>query len=425
MNYMDSDPSNLAWIVLFLLGSGYFSVIESIFRTLNKVKLRKHLDDHKSISPSLESLTHRSQDIIISSLIGNILSTIAVATVAIPFIKQYIPHIPIPYFAHGLAITCVMVTSLIFGEIIPRTHAIKRPIYLAEKLTPLIKITLFIFKPFIMLSQGITFTLSKIMQLDTNRTKQFLTTEELKTMVTIGEEEGVLEKEEKDMINSIFDFSLTIVKEIMTPRVDTIFIESSKTVEQAIALVIEKGHSRIPVYEDKVDNIIGILYAKDLLKIEDKTDSIKSIIRDAIFIPETKSIEGLLQQMQKSKFLLAIAMDEYGGVSGIVTLEDIIEEIIGEIQDEYDRDKEPEIIKLDKNTYLVDAKMNLDDLYKTINTKFPEDEDYTTLGGFLLSLSSNFPSEGDRFEYKNLELSIGSIKKRRILNVTITKKDTY
>ena len=181
----------------------------------------------------------------------------------------------------------------------------------------------------------------------------------------------------------------------MTPRTDAICISDKESTQRAIEIIMNAGHSRIPVYEEKMDNIVGIIYAKDLLNVPSDNGSInvKKFMRDAEFIPETKPVEDLLTQMKRSKFHMAIVVDEYGGMSGIVTLEDIVEEILGEIQDEYDQDQKNECIKIQENKYDVDAKINIKDLEHFIGVEFPDDEDFDTLGGLILSINGSIPQK--------------------------------
>ena len=190
-------------------------------------------------------------------------------------------------------------------------------------------------------------------------------------------------------------------------------------------LIINEGHSRIPVYEDKMDNIVGIVYAKDLLNISngDAPPNVRKFMRPAVFIPEYKPVDDLLQQMKRSKLHMAIVVDEHGGMSGIVTLEDIVEEILGEIQDEYDQDEQKECIEVSKNKYDVDAKITIRDLEDILDVNFPDDEDYDTLGGFILSIKGSIPSKNEIIPYKNLSILVKEIKKRRIIRLEITKAE--
>ena len=220
------------------------------------------------------------------------------------------------------------------------------------------------------------------------------------------------------MLHGVLNVFDKIVREIMTPRTDMVCIEFKSSLNEVVQLITQKGHSRIPVYEDKIDNITGFVYAKDLLNLDPsiKTYNLKSFMREAVFIPETKNLKDLLHQMKSSKLHLAIVVDEHGGVSGLVTLEDIIEEIVGEIHDEYDNE-EPNIKQLQTNEYIVDAGIGIEQLGTKLNIKCPEDDDYDTLAGFILSFLGTFPNKNQSFDYQNVHFTIKSIKKRRIISV--------
>ena len=234
--------------------------------------------------------------------------------------------------------------------------------------------------------------------------------DELKLMLDISHDDGVIEDDKNKMLTSIFEFSDTIVREIMTPRTDAICIADTASVQNAIEIIINEGHSRVPVYEEKMDNIVGIIYAKDLLNVskESLTGNLRRFMRDAVFIPEYKMVDDLLQQMKNSKLHMAIVVDEHGGMSGLVTLEDIIEEILGEIQDEYDQDEKKEVIEISQNKFDVDAKINIRDLEDILDIEFPDDEDFDTLGGLVLSLKGSFPS---KMRSSHLRISKFSSKK--------------
>tara|TARA_A100001015_G_C14950998_1_gene696753 strand:+ start:389 stop:1216 length:828 start_codon:yes stop_codon:yes gene_type:complete len=264
----------------------------------------------------------------------------------------------------------------------------------------------------------------KILNLESTSDNRQITIEEMKAMVEVGSEEGLLEKDKKEMLTSIFEFSDTVVREIMTPRTDTICIDVSASIQDAIHLIMDKGHSRIPVFEDKIDNIIGVIYAKDLLSVakENTKDPLRKFMRDPIFIPESKTIESLLHQMKIAKFHLAIVVDEYGGMAGIATLEDIIEEIIGEIHDEYDTHEEHLIREIDTHTFEVSAIVNMKELGEFLDQEFPENEDYDTVGGMVLNELGTFPKKGEQLIYKSLLIKVKEVSKKRIISLIIQTK---
>ncbi len=246
--------------------------------------------------------------------------------------------------------------------------------------------------------------------------------EELKSIVEAESEEGVIEKVEKEMISKIFEFSETSVKEVMVPRIDMVCAEVSVGLQELVDLISQAGHSRIPVYKETVDNIQGVIYAKDLLPILGKTEQwdIRKVMREPYFVPENKKIDEMLREFKAKKIHIAVVVDEYGGTAGLVTLEDLIEEIVGEIQDEYDT--EEQLYRwVDKETLLADAKIDIHDLNELLGTDLPRNG-FETLGGFIYNHLGSIPQEGETIEIKNLQMSIQEVNGQRIAKVRIVKK---
>jgi putative hemolysin len=241
-------------------------------------------------------------------------------------------------------------------------------------------------------------------------------------MVNVSEEEGVLEEGEREMIHSIFELGDRPVRDIMVPRIDMITLESKDTLEEAITLIMQGGQSRIPVYEETIDNIIGVLYAKDLLRHARQGNlqaKVRDFVRPAYFVPESKKLDDLLHELQQQRIHIAIIVDEYGAVAGLVTIEDLVEQIIGDIQDEYDKE---EILyeKVSDNEYIIDAKIGIDEFNELLNTRLT-DEDYDTLGGFVYTQLDKVPSVGDEVTYQDLTLTVLSTKGRRITKVKVVR----
>jgi len=253
----------------------------------------------------------------------------------------------------------------------------------------------------------------------------FVTEEELRLLVNVGEEEGVLEEEETDMIHSIFEFADTTVREVMIPRIDMVTLESDATVDEAVDLALQGGFSRIPVYEESIDNIIGVLFTKDMLKqLREGHNSlpIRELLRPAYFVPESKKLDDLLHEIRQKRTHMAIVVDEYGSVAGLVTIEDLVEEIVGDIQDEYDRE-ENLYEQVSQFEYIFDAKINLDEFNELMNTDL-ENEGYDTLGGFLLGQLDKIPVAGDTITFKNLTFTVLTTRGLRITKVKVEHPDT-
>ena len=238
--------------------------------------------------------------------------------------------------------------------------------------------------------------------------------------------EGVLDEEEQEMIENVLELSSTTADEIMTPRTDIVAVEVNSDLQKVLETITTAGHTRVPVYEKNIDNIIGLVYAKDLLAEIGKMGTefkLRDKIRDAYFVPESKLLRALLHEFQNQKLHIAVVLDEYGGTAGIVTLEDILEELVGEITDEYEETPPEPIKKIDQNTIEADARTYIDDLNDQLELNLPEDEDYETIGGFVFSRLGYIPKTGENFDYENLKFTIASAEARRIKRIRIQKAD--
>jgi putative hemolysin len=250
----------------------------------------------------------------------------------------------------------------------------------------------------------------------------FVSEADLRSMAEVGHEEGTIESDEKDLIHSIFEFGDTIVREVMVPRPDIKAIESDKTLRDVQALVLQHGFSRIPVFDADLDNVVGIVYAKDVLKAlhQGKHDMpLSDVVREARFVPESKKVADLLRDMQREKFHIALVTDEYGSLSGLVTLEDLLEELVGEIADEYDTE-EPEIEQVSDGVFRVDGKMPIDEVNEILDIELP-DEEWDTVGGLLLGLMGEIPDEGDAVDFQGVTFTAERVNGRRIAKVLINR----
>jgi len=250
--------------------------------------------------------------------------------------------------------------------------------------------------------------------------KKEVTQEELETIIDTGQETGLLDEDENEMIHRIFEMKDIVVREVMVPRTDVEALEINSSVEDVAKLVVKVGHSRIPVYEENIDRIVGIVYAKDLLKYwisKSKTDKIRDVMRKPLFVPETKNIDDLFKELKNQRIHIAVVVDEYGGTSGLVTIEDLIEEIVGDIQDEYDIE-EDEFVVVEEGEYIADAKIDIDELSDKLGVIIPK-EDYDTLGGFLVHMSNKIPAVDDVINYENITFTIIEADERRVAKVGI------
>ncbi len=423
---MDISTYKIAAFFIFLILSGLFSSTETAFTAVNRIRLKRQFEkDKPKQTEDVERLLEHPSKLITAILIGNNFCNVACSALATTIFFDIFNYLQITNLAIVMPTITIIVTILllIFGEITPKTLALKEPERFAVFSSKFISPFIIIFSPVIIIFDVFNQFINKVFKSELQLSNKSLNIDELKLMLDISHDDGIIEDEKNKMLTNVFEFSDTIVREIMTPRTDAICISDKENVQTAIQLILNEGHSRIPVYEDKMDNIIGIVYAKDLLTAStaDGAPNVRKFMRDAVFIPEYKPVEDLLQQMKHSKLHMAIVVDEHGGMSGIVTLEDIVEEILGEIQDEYDQDEQKEYIELSKNHFDVDAKINIRDLGELLDIEFPDDEDYDTLGGFILSVNGSIPSKNEIISYQDLSILVKEIKKRRIIRLEITK----
>jgi putative hemolysin len=413
--------------LFFLALSGFFSSSETAFTAINRIRLKGQFEkDKPKQTETVERLIEKPSQLITAILIGNNFCNVACSVLGTTIIIDLFSNLLIQNSAFLMPIiTTVIITILLllFGEITPKTLALKSPERLAVISSKFISPLIIALYPIIIIFDLFNQLINRLLGTNDPLSTQSLSLDELKLMLDISHDDGVIEDEKNKMLTSIFEFSDTIVREVMTPRTDTICISDKETIQNAIQLIVTEGHSRIPVYDEKMDNIIGIIYAKDLLTVskESMNTNVRKFMRNAVFIPEFQPVEKLLQQMKRSKSHMAIVVDEHGGMSGLVTLEDIIEEILGEIQDEYDQDEKKECVEIRPNVFDVDAKINIKDLEDIIDIPFPDDDDFDTLGGLVLSLKGSFPSKNEIIPFNTIDILVKEIKKRRIIRLEITK----
>jgi CBS domain containing-hemolysin-like protein len=305
---------------------------------------------------------------------------------------------------------------VLLGEMVPKAYFRHHADRLAPLLAPPLYLCLRLFTPLSGIIRHVSDLLLIPLRISPDERDPYITREELKFLVQEGNHQADLDTEERRMIHKIIHFGETTVEEAMVPLIDVVALPSSATVADAVALVSEHHFSRIPVYEERIDQIIGIVHAFDLLGADSQA-SLGSLMRPAYYVPETKLVDDLLQEMQRKRVQMAIVVDEYGGVVGIVTVEDLLEEIVGEIEDEYDEEP-PLVRRLADGSYVIDARVELDRLKEELGVELPEGE-YETLGGFLLSLFQRIPEPGEEVRYRGIRFLVTESDKRSILKVRV------
>ena len=310
---------------------------------------------------------------------------------------------------------------LIFGEIIPKTYAIARSEKYSNFIAKPLDIILTTIYPIAFFFHKITDVIIKVLPI--NKEQTFDSEEELMMLAEVGEEEGTLDHEESDMIQSVLEFKNKLVKEILTPRVDVVSLDSSSSLDEAMDVIMNKKYSKIPVYKDTIDNIKGILYAKDIIPYligsRPEIDLLK-LTREPYFIPETKPIDEVMQEFKIKKTNIAVVVDEWGGTSGILTLEDIVEEVTGELRDPFDKE-EYEIINNKDGTSIVDGSIHIYDIEENFEIEFPDDRDYDTLAGFILDDIGDIPSEGEKVVLYDYQFKVLKVISNRIDKIEVQK----
>ena len=424
------DPLNLIILIFevitllgFILLSAFFSSAETALFSLNKLQLKKIQKEEENNwrVKSMIKLLNDPQRTLISILIGNMFVNISASSLATYLAIKLFGNIGI-----GIASGIMIFTILVFGEIVPKSLAVANAEIVSKKIARSIEIISIGLFPLIKFFKIIISILYYFIGKKSIKEKKEITEEDLITLIEVGKDDGVIEEEEKKMIRNIFEFGDTLVKEVMVPRVDMACIPSDTKLNSILRLIKKVGHSRIPVYEETIDNIIGILYAKDLLGIyerwyisKEKFD-LKQIIRRTYFVPENKKIDDLLDIFQKDKIQIAIAIDEYGGTAGLITMEDVVEEVVGEIIDEYD--KEIKLFEItEDNTVIADGNIDIEKINEILNIEIPENG-FETLGGFIFDLLGKVPKKGEKIKYHNIQIIIEKVVKNRIRRVKIIKE---
>jgi len=398
--------SQLLILFILILLNAYFAATEIAFISLNDAKIERQAKEGNKKAKQIEKMLKNPSKFLATIQIGitfagflsSAFASETFADMLAPALNSIFPNVSIEVFK-GISIVIITIIlsffTLVFGELVPKRIGMKYYEKIAYATIGIIRVISVITAPFVKTLTFSTNVVSKLFGISENE-KEIVTEEEIKMMIDEGEEKGTIELEEKEMINNIFLFNDITASEVMTHRTDIYAIEISSNIEDIVKELDEYKYSRIPVYEDTIDNIKGILFVKDLLKyyINKKKIKIKSMLREAYFTSENKQINELFKELQNNKMQMAIVIDEYGGTAGLLTMEDLLEEIVGNIFDEYD-EIEDEYKKIDENTFLISGSTSIYDLRKILGIEIPEG-DYETLSGYLLELLGRVPEDNGK-----------------------------
>ena len=410
---MDSgDVTQLIILIILLMLSAFFSPAETALTTVNRIRIRSLADDGSKRAKTVLKITDNSGKMLSAILIGNNIVNVAAASITTSLAYS------LGGSAVAIANAVITIAILLFGEITPKTTATIHAEKLALIYAPIISIFMKIMTPVIFIINGLSKAVLLLLRIDPNAKNQTMTENELRTIVDVSHEDGVIESDEKEMIYNVFDLGDAKAKDVMVPRVHVTFADVNTTYEELIEIFREDKFTRLPIFEDSTDNVIGTINMKDLLLFDNtKEFHIRDILREAYFTYEYKNISELLVEMREASFNIAIVLDEYGDTAGLITLEDILEEIVGEIHDEYDENEEDFIKEIGEREYMIEGSTNLDDLNDRLDLQL-ESEDYDSLGGFIIEHLDRLPEEGDSITTEDgLRLVVESLDKNRIESV--------
>lgn len=401
---------DILFLIVLLLLSAYFSSAETAFTTANKIRMRTLADSGNKRAARVLKILSDQHKMLSTILVGNNIVNLSASSLSTVIAVRLLGN-----YGAGIATFIITFLILILGEISPKTMATLYADKIALLFSGSIRALMILFTPLVFLVNIISRGLLRLLGIDPDRSRPAMTEGELRTIVDVGHEDGVIESGERNIIYNLFDFSDAVAKEIMVPHIDMITIDVNSTYEELMQLYREEKLTRIPVYENSSDNIIGFVNMKDILLIDDSSQfHIRNIMRQPYYTHEHKNISELLMEMREKHINIAIVLDEYGNAAGMITMEDLLEEIVGEIRDEYDEDEVDEIRRISDTEYLVEGSTSIDDINDTFGLEL-ENEDYDTIGGYLIGLSDSFPSNGQVFVLEDgIRVRVDQIENNRI-----------
>ncbi len=411
-------------LILLLIFSAFFSGMEAALFSASRIKLESMALRGSTVAKKILELKKKPEKFIGSIVLGNnfinILASVLAAYLSVSFAaaRQLSQSSAIAITTIGMTIVIVL-----FGEMIPKSISSYHPEKVSIAFYSPFLFFWYLFFPFAWFLSTVSKGFLMLFGIKHEKQRIFVNHDEVLDMLHLSKEEGIIKKNEEEMIFSIFEFGDTHVREVMTPRVDIVALPVDANREHILDVVVQSNHSRIPVYAEKIDEIIGILYVKDLFKLFSSGKSeidLKNIVREAYFVPETKCVDELFREMQNKKIQMALVFDEYGGISGLVTMEDLLEEIVGEIQDEHEEGEEI-FQKIGENAYLASGAMGIDEFNEVFGKNLPSQE-ADTIGGIILEKLGRLPHSGEEVNFDGFKFIVNKIRGRRILKVKVILK---
>ena len=407
---MDSGQALQGLIVIGLLAlSAFFSSAETAMMTVNKIRVRNLAEAGLGHAVVLEKILSNQPKMLSAILIGNNIVNISASSLMTVLVTDVLGN---KYVGIGTGVLTLLV--LIFGEITPKTSATIYSETLSLKFAKPIYLIMQVLTPLIVVVDGLSKGVLKMIHVDPNKKQDAITEDELRTIVEVSHEEGVIESDEKKMIYNVFDFGDSVAKDIMVPRIDMTFLDVNASYQEIMDIFRQEKYTRYPVYEETTDNVIGIVNIKDLFLIpKDKEFKLRDYLREPYYTYEFKKTTELMVELRKTMNSVAIVLDEYGATAGLITLEDMLEEIVGEIRDEYDADEEDSIRKINPKEYVIEGAMKLDDLDDQLGLDL-KSEDYDSVGGYIIGLLDHLPQAGEEVTSGNLRFVVDTVERNRI-----------
>ena len=412
---MDTDSiTQLILIIILLALSAFFSSAETAFTTVNHIRIRTLIDEGNKRAVIVSDIIAHSQKMLSAILIGNNIVNISASALATSLTIKIWGN-----YATGITTGVLTIVVLIFGEITPKTTATVYSEKFALVYAPVIKVLMTVLTPVIYVVDVLAGFFLRLFHIDTKNHKKTITETELRTFVNVSHEEGVIESDERQIINNLFDFGDAEAKDVMIPRIDMVAADITTGYDEILVLFRETMYSRIPVYEEEQDNVVGILNIKDLIVAPHGTQfEIRKIMRKPYYVYEHKNISELFKEMQTQSQGIAIVLDEYGSTAGMITTEDLLEEIVGEIRDEYDNDETEPFVKIDDYTYHIDGTYKLDDVNEKLSTALTS-EDNDSIGGYIIEKLDRIPAAGEKLRVDNLEFTVEKVESNRVVSVIL------
>ena len=405
----DSTGIQILIVAVLLCLSAFFSSAETALTTVNKMRMRSLAEAGDKSAARVMKITEDPGKMLSTILVGNNIVNLSASSLMTTLTMEMFGSAAV-----GIATGIFTLLILVFGEITTKTLSTLYAEKIALAYSGAIYWLMIVMTPVIFLVNQLSLGVLLLFRVDPNKKKEAITEDELRTIVEVSHEEGVIESEEKKMINNVFDFGESVARDIMVPSIDIVFLDVEASYEELMEIFRQERFTRMPVYEGSTDNVIGIINMKDLILYDqDQPFSIRDYLRQPHYTYEFKKTSELMMEMRKTLNNIVIVLDEYGATAGLLTLEDMLEEIVGEIRDEYDEDEEDDVKELAPGEYLVNGSTKLDDLNERLELKL-ESEDYDSIGGLVIGLLDHLPEAGEEVTYENLHLVVESVEKNRI-----------